>query len=130
VAKPINVIVSRVRMATGSDQQDYAYDLFVRVADATHVDKYSATTVIRSGGEFYRFEDAYMPAQHWAMERGIERYNDYKRLEAEARVVMLELLHKAFPETADITLYPRLWISIPGFDAGHADVEIKWERLS
>lgn len=129
----MRVLVTRILMATGSGR-DMAYDVYVPLAEcpkhATGWDANGNAATItqltrfdgRAGGEFLRYVDATVSAAHRAMPQGGERWDSWKAHEAAALEAELQLIQRAFPETARLTRRPTLWVDTGDGTTGHADV--------
>jgi hypothetical protein len=126
----MKVRIERTRMATGGDRKDYAYDGYVPVTDCPWIEPHWTTTTILGDyktGRYYRFDVATMPKEHWQMEKGWDRYEDYQRHEKLAKVKLLELARTVYPELESVNEWPELWIEIPTMDARHAT---KWTEIA
>ncbi len=116
----MKVRIDRTRMAMSG--HNYAYDVTVNAADCPHVPQHNVTRIIKDGwgnGEWLRFEDATTKPEHYQMELGWERYQDALQHEKTVQPIMLGLVQRAFPETAELEKMPTLWVEIPGFDERH-----------
>ena len=124
----MKVYVDRTRMAMSG--RFYAFDVRVLRQDAPHVPQCEATTIVKSTPwrEFYNFVDATLPASHFAMERGLPRYEAYLAHEKQAQTQALELIKRAFPEAAGLTKFPLLWVELPEFEGTHATEVVEWPQ--
>lgn len=119
----MRVRIDRTRMAMGRDSRCYAYAGYVLDAEAPQVDQYAVTSSILDSDHsriYYPFHAATLPAEHWQMGRGIDRYAAYCAHEREAKVELLALAKTVYPELANVTEWPGLWIELPAIDAEHA----------
>lgn len=64
-------------------------------------------------GEYVKIEDLLMDRdeRHQAMELGIERLEDYFRIEKHAKEIEIKILKKYFPELENFKEKPLLWVN-------------------
>jgi hypothetical protein len=115
----MKIRIDRTRMA-GLDRC-YAYDAYVSVKECPQVDKYATTTHILNNarGEYYTYDVATRPAEHWQMEKGWERYQACLDNEKEAKVRILAIARTVYPELVDVAEWPTLWAHLPNLEASH-----------
>ena len=113
--------IERTRMAMGRDSRTYAYSGYVLAADCPQVDKYATTTHCLSEprGDYYQFHAATRPAEQRQMPKGWDRYYAGRAHERAAKVELLALAKTVYPELANVTEWPELWIDLP-IDETHA----------
>ena len=106
----MKVKVTRVQMAGITAN---SYDVLV---PADHVPNHVNPHyfVSQGGKDYVPFTMATVSKEHSAMPLGSARYNDWLQHEKRAKKAMLEIIQKAFPETANLTEFPTLWV--PGTD--------------
>lgn len=110
----------------------YAYDAYVPAEECPWIDPCDTTTSLISDGKgphgrYYRFDVATRPKEHWAMEKGWDRYQAALAHEKASAIKALELAKAVYPELAGAAKWTELWMEIPGFDQRHAT---KWTEVS
>jgi len=92
-----------------------SYDVYFRTKDKPshplHNGHIYATTIVHDRNEFFRVEDAIDPKAHWSMDAGIEKWDEYKRIEKRAKRLAVRIAKRAFPELAGARQLPSLWAS-------------------
>ncbi len=130
----MRIRIERTRMAMGKGRRSYAYDAYVSVDQCPLVDQYGVTTHLLSGlfpktkhsAEYYTFEVATRPAEHWLMEKGWERYKAALAHEKLAKDRILEIARQVYPELLHVKEWPTFWVELPHLDASH---ETKWVEV-
>lgn len=105
-------VCDRTQMCGGGT----SYEVYFRVEDKPsrplHGGHIYATEVLSGdGGPFYRTVDAIDPKSHWAMEQGMEKYDQFKRLEAVADRLNVRIAKRVYPELRGLRKLPVLWAS-------------------
>ena len=118
------VRIDRTRMAMGRDSRCYAYEGLVLASDVPHIQPHQTTTICPDGCGFrsgyYAFHAATLPAAHYQMAPGWDRYDQFRAHERAAKVELLALAKTVYPELANVTEWPSLWVELPAIDETHA----------
>jgi len=106
-----------------------SYDVLVTTDQIATYQGARHTTILRDGREFWDFTNATLPADHYDMELGWDRYQHYKDHEGESRKRMLEIVCSVFPEVKQFKgdVLPTLWICglMPRKQETSATVEVE-----
>lgn len=108
--RKINVLAQRTKMCGGG----LSYNLYVPLKECTEKFRKNCTHMSILNSEFNNpyvsFVQATTPDSHLDMERGIERWEDWKAHEKAANAKALELARQVFPELMQIDKWPELWV--------------------
>lgn len=108
-----------------------SYDVLVPIKDIHNYDGTRYTTICRDGQtdkRFLDYTDATMPEEHYAMEKGWDRYEAYLAHEKRAKIEAMKLARQAFPElnAYDGDSLPDLWcVGLPVEEETHATAIVR-----
>lgn len=92
-----------------------SYDVYVPIKQMSNYDGSRYTTIHRDGGVYVDYVQATLPEDHFAMELGWDRYDAFLAHQRKAKVEMLDIAERAFPELAKYRAtgndaIPLLWV--------------------
>jgi hypothetical protein len=88
-----------------------SYDILIPTEEISHYKPELHTTNIWDGKPYWKYEYATLPNEHYKMELGWERYENWLNHEKKANIEKLEIIKKYFPETINLVKFPELWVS-------------------
>lgn len=108
IQRPAEVLVTRWPMCGGGT----AYAVHVPRRLCPVQDRHTILTLVDGAGgdEYVSLCDATMPAEHWAMPVGWERYEEYRAHKKAAKAAQLEIAREVCPELAEVSTWPLLWV--------------------
>jgi len=95
----------------------YAYDGVVAVADLDGRD--FSYQIVKDGVHYVSFDVATMPDEYYATPQGWDKHMIGDRHRELAKVQLLELAQRVYPELANAAKWPELWIEVPSMDVRH-----------
>ena len=107
--KTTTVLCIRTQMCGGGTAYDVYWPKSAKPSHPLHGGQLYATTIMSGGKEYFRTEDAIDPKSHWAMDCGMAKYNEFKRIEAKAKRLEVRVAKRVFPELKGWRELPLLW---------------------
>ena len=87
------------------------YDVYIPISEIPTYRPERHTTICQDGQQYWDYSHATLPASHYEMESGWEKYENWNNHDEKARIEMLAILKKHFPETAHLKKFPVLWVN-------------------